>query len=98
MQRSMRRKLLITLAGAACVPARAASDPLLPRAVEWVARLRKDGHAVEPYPISRLQRHLRTGYHRTCALMRVLEERGEWKIVLAPDGTRYARILPKGRA
>jgi len=72
-----------------------ASDPLLPEAAAWIAQLRSDGQDILLYPISRLQRHLRIGYNRTCALMEALAQRGDWTICFGEDGTRHARLHPQ---
>jgi len=76
----------------------AADDPLLPAAAAWVAGLRDDGQKLLRYPVSRLQRQLRTGYLHSCALAGALEQRGEWRIAYDADGKRHAHIHPKGRA
>lgn len=79
------------------VPA-GADDPLLAAAADWVAALRADGQAILPYPVSRLQRRLRTGYLRSLRLAEALAAQGEWSIDYDAAGKRYARIHPKGRA
>jgi DNA segregation ATPase FtsK/SpoIIIE-like protein len=71
-----------------------ASDPLLLDAAAWIAQLHGDGQDVLLYPISRLQRRLRIGYHRTCALMDALAQRGAWTIAFGADGTRHALLHP----
>lgn len=48
------------------------ADPLLPQAIAWVEQQRSSGEDVLLYPISRLQRHFRIGYSRTCALVEAL--------------------------
>jgi hypothetical protein len=92
-----RRKLLIALAGGAALPALAApaastDDPLLAQARAWVRARRSRGERVVPYPVGRLQRTLRIGYRRTCALVDALAARGEWTIAYRPDGSRYALL------
>jgi hypothetical protein len=69
-----------------------AADPLLEPAIAWIGQLRQRGETHLLYPVSRLQRHFRTGYSRTCALADSLAERGAWTISFSADGTRYARI------
>jgi hypothetical protein len=71
-----------------------ASEPesLLEPAAAWIDLLRKRGQTHLFYPISRLQRRLRLDHARNHALADMLEQRGEWSIAIASDGTRYARI------
>jgi hypothetical protein len=71
-----------------------ASEPesLLEPAAAWVDLLRKRGQTYLFYPLSRLQRRFRLGQGRIRALADLLEQRGEWSIAIASDGTRYARI------
>jgi DNA segregation ATPase FtsK/SpoIIIE-like protein len=71
-----------------------AADPLLPQAIAWIEQLRGSGEDIVLYPISRLQRELRTGYSRTCALVEALAQAQCWTIAFADDGTRYARLRP----
>lgn len=79
-------------------PVASPDDPLLPAAVAWVAALRDDGRVVLLYPVSRLQRQLRTGYLHSCALAGALERCGAWRIAYDADGKRHAHILPEGQA
>lgn len=73
-------------------------DPILEQAAAWIDELRQRGQTHLFYPVSRLQREFRIGYQRTCALADSLARRDEWTIRLSGDGTRYARILARGRA
>lgn len=115
MNISLRRKLLIALAGGAAahpplsfghVPyslpynklagagAAVTANTLLAQARAWIDGLRKQGQVFVPYPISQLRRTLRIGYTRTCALVELLAELGEWTIGYRPEGGRFARIQP----
>jgi DNA segregation ATPase FtsK/SpoIIIE-like protein len=101
MYQPTRRKLLGRSAAAVVtllVLPRAGADPLLEAAAAWVERLRRRGQTHLFYPVSRLQREFRTGYKRSCALVDALAQRGEWTVGFSGDGTRYARIHPKGQA
>jgi hypothetical protein len=69
-----------------------ADDPLLPEAAAWVERLRNEGDDILLYPISRLQREVRIGYSRTCALVEALALDQHRIIEFAEDGSRYARL------
>lgn len=97
-----KRRKLLRLPAAAIVTLlvlpRPGADPLLEAAVAWVDRLRRRGQTHLFYPVSRLQREFRTGYHRSCVLVDALAQRGEWTVGFSGDGTRYARIHSKGEA
>ncbi|QNA99038.1 hypothetical protein [Massilia sp. Se16.2.3] len=71
---------------------------LFEQARAWIAQQRRAGDTTVLYPISRLQRTLRTGYRATCNVTEMLVQQGEWTIGFMDDGTRYARIADKRRA
>jgi hypothetical protein len=65
---------------------------LIEQARAWIDQLRGAGETRVLHPVSRLQRTLRTGYSRTCAVVATLEQEGKWTIAYTGDGTRYARL------
>lgn len=70
-------------------------NTLLAQARAWIDGLRKQDQVFVPYPISQLQRTLRIGHARTCALVELLAEHGEWTIGYRPEGGPFAHIQPK---